>query len=246
MHTTHGLLKTSLVLACMAALAGAPMAMAESDEPGAAHPFKLTLGYYDYGQDQGKDINLRWSEGDTHAWIGHYEDHSFGAQDRMGVDTNWAANEWLSFQPSLQTANGGFWGGSLNAQAGHDTFVVLGWGRTNLKPYFNLNFDPNDAITLGVGHVFENGQSWGLSVIRDDRLHTGQMDRHLTGRIPFGQDRLSVDLMYKTGQGDAGWVKAWSYSLTWDFPRWFLRVARDPKQGFSSQDANRLSTGFRF
>ncbi len=234
-------------IACFAACLGcAFQAHAQSEDHTGVHPFKFTAGVYDYGSDQGKDLNLRWSEGEAHAWVGHYEDRSFGRQDRAGADTSWAANDWLSLQPSLQAASGGFWGGSLNVQAGHDDFVVLGWGRTNLLPYFNLNFDPNDAITVGAGHAFDNGQSWSVSVIRDDRLHTGQTDRHLTGRIPVGDDRLSIDLMYKTGQGDDGHVKAWSYTLTWDFPQWFLRVAHDPKQGFSAQDANRLSAGMRF
>lgn len=212
----------------------------------ATHPFKLTVGLYDYAGDQGKDVNLRWSHGDTHAWIGHYEDDSFGSQARIGVDTSVDVTELVSLQPSLQAATGGYAGASLNAQVGHVTYGIVGWGRTNLKPYFNLNFDPNDAITLGCGHVFDDGQNWSVFVVRDDRLHTGQTDWHLTGRVPLDSDRLSLDLMRKTGEGDEGPVKAWSWSITWDFPSWFLRLAHDPKQNFSGTDATRLATGWRF
>lgn len=216
-----------------------------AQEP-ATHPFKLTAGVYNYADDQGKDVNLRWSHGDTHAWIGHYEDGSFGSQARIGVDTSVDVTELVSLQPSLQAATGGYAGGSLNAQVGHSTYGIVGWGRTNLKPYFNLNFDPNDAITLGCGHVFDDGQNWSVFVVRDDRLHTGQTDWHLTGRVPLDGDRLSLDLMRKTGEGDDGPVKAWSWSITWDFPSWFLRLAHDPKQNFSGADATRLATGWRF
>ncbi len=213
----------------------------ESDKP-----FKLTVGYYHDAQDPGKDVNLRWQHEDTHVWVGHYEDHAFGGQDRAGIDTSWDLNEWVSLQPSLQVATGGFVGGSVNAQVGHESYGIVGLGRTNLKPYFNLNFDPNDAITLGGGHVFSDGQNWSLFMVRDDRLHTGQTDWHLTGRVPMGPDRLSLDLMHKQGQGDDGHVQAWGLSVGWDFPSWFVRVARDPKQNFSGADAWRFSTGMRF
>lgn len=238
----HQILTALLPLAWLA-LTGP--ACAQSDEAD-AHPFKLTLGYYQYDDDLGKDINLRWQHGSSHVWVGHYEDHGFGQQDRVGADTSVDVSDLVSIQPSVQAATGGFVGGSLNAQIGHEWYGLVGFGRTNLKPYFNLNFDPNDAITLGAGHEFGNGQNWSVFVVHDDRLHTGQTDWHLTARIPVEEDRLSLDLMRKSGEGDDGYVKAWALSVTWDFPRWFLRVARDPKQSFSAQDAWRLSGGVRF
>lgn len=216
------------------------------DNAEAKNPFKLTAGYYRYKHDEGKDLNLRWQHGNSHVWLGHYEDHHFGAQDRIGADSSFDLTNIVSIQPSIQAATQGFLGGSLNAQIGHEWYGLVGFGRTNLKPYFNLNFDPNDAITLGAGHQFENGQNWALFVIRDDRLHTGQTDWHLTARIPVATDRLSLDLMHKAGQGDAGYIKAWSLNATWDLPTWFLRVARDPKQSFSGDDAWRFSGGIRF
>lgn len=228
---------------CLLTLSAPPHAWANDDVP---HPFELTLGSYRYANDQGQDVNLRWKQGDTHAWIGHYQDGSFGKQARIGSDTSWPLNDLVSLQPSLQAATGGFMGGSLNVQVGHDTYGLAGWGRTNLKPYFNLNFDNNDAITLGAGHSFDNGQSWSLLMVRDDRLHTGQTNWHLTGHIPVADNRLSLDLLHKSGQGDSGPVRAWGYTVTWDFPRWSLRLARDPKQSFTADDALRLSVGMRF
>jgi hypothetical protein len=228
------------------ALVGTAQAQAQQSDAEPAHPLKLTLGYYQYEHDQGKDVNLRWQHGDSHVWIGHYEDHGFGSQDRIGVDTGIDLNDTVSLQPSIQVATGDYVGGSLNAQIGHKLYGLVGWGRTNRKPYFNLNFDPNDAVTLGGGYQFDNGQNWALFVIHDDRLHTGQTDWHLTARIPMDADRLSLDLMRKSGDSEVGYIKAWGLSATWDFPSWFLRLARDPKQNFSADDAWRVSGGMRF
>lgn len=237
-----------LALLGLCAAAQAQSDGSESGDAGAQprKPFKLTLGYYHYPDDTGKDVNLRWQHGDTHAWLGHYEDATFGAQARAGVDTAWQLNDLVSLQPSVQVATGGFVGGSLNAQVGREAYAIAGWGRTNLKPYANLNFDPNDAYTLGAGRALDNGQVWTFFMVRDDRTHTGQTHWHLTARLPVGRDRLSVDLLRKIGQGDDGQVRAWGLTVGWDFPTWFIRVARDPKQNFSAVDAWRLSTGVRF
>lgn len=219
-------------------------ALADNGTPSTA--WKLTTGYYQYQHDQGKDINLRWQRDASHVWLGHYEDHEFGGQDRVGLDTSVDVGDLVSLQPSLQAATGGFVGGSLNAQIGHGWYGLLGWGRTNLKPYFNLNFDPNDAVTIGAGREFANGQTWSTYVVHDDRLHTGQTDWHLTARVPVDGDRLTLDVMRKSGQSDVGYIKAWALSVGWDFPSWFVRVARDPNQNFSAQDAWRVSGGLRF
>jgi hypothetical protein len=233
------------VLYCLIGLTLAGLAHADDGDNNKA-PFKLTASYYQYRDDQGQDVNLRWQHGDTHVWVGHYQDGNFGGQDRIGVDTSYDLNDMVSVQPSVQAATGDYIGGSINAQIGHEWYGLVGFGRTNMKPYFNLNFDPNDAITLGGGHQFANGQNWSLFVIYDDRLHTNQTDWHLTARIPMASDRLSLDLMHKAGESDVGYIQAWALSVTWDFPTWFLRVARDPKQNFSGDDAWRLSGGVRF
>ena len=53
-------------------------------------------------------------------------------------------------------------------------------------------------------------------------------------------------VLRKTGDGDGGHVAAWGETITYDFPRWFLREAWDPKQNFSTADVFRLSAGLRF
>lgn len=219
---------------CMAQEAGSPQ-------------YKLTAGVYRYRDDTGHDLNLRWQQADTHLWLGAYQDRSFGSQWRTGVDRSWALLPWLSIQPSLQWATGGFVGGSATLQAGDPWYGVLGWGRTNLKPYFNLNFDPNDAYTVGVGWRGEGDRNLSATLVADDRLHTGQKHWHLNGRWPIPNgDRLTLDVLRKSGQGDNGHVQAWGWSVAYDWPHWFVRVARDPQQNFADQDALRLAVGRRW
>ena len=221
--------------------------LARADE-GEARPFKLTAGDYRYsgGQD-GQDLNLRWRRSDTSVWVGYYHDPTFGGQARTGFDTTIPVAQGATLQPSLQAASGGFLGASLNFQVGDPWFALLGWGRTNLKPYFNLNFDPNDAITAGIGWHGERDRTVALTLIADDRLSTHQKDWHLYGRWPWSENlRVTLDLMRKVGEGDSGTVHAWGFSATLDFPAWFVRLARDPKQNFSAQDATRFVVGARF
>lgn len=214
--------------------------------------WKLSAGDYRYrsaSPDRGHDVNLRWQQDDTHVWAGVYEDRSIGRQWRGGVDTSWSPLDRVTVQPSLQAATGGFIGASATAQLNMaQWFGLVGWGRTNLRPYFNLNFDPNDAVTLGAGWRGADGRQLSTTWIADDRLHTGQRHWHWTVRWPTGErQRVTVDLLHKRGQGDSGWVQAWGWTATYDAPNgWFLRCARDPRQNFSDQDALRLSLGTRW
>jgi len=224
--------------------------------------FKLTLGRYQLRTagggpaTDGSDINLRWRQADRTLWLGVYRDGQFGRQWRAGWDDHWnlpglAADVAALLQPqllpSLQLASGGFVGGSLALQAGGPVFVQVGMGRTNLRPYANLNFDPNDALTLAVGWQGDGERQLTLSAIADDRLHTGQQHHHLTLRWPLAPGwRVSADLLHKQCLGDDGPVRAWGQSLGLDGPRWFARLAHDPHQNFSAQDAWRLSGGLRF
>ena len=216
--------------------------------PSAEQPFKLTVADFRYASaPSGQDANLRWRSSDSSYWVGYYHDPTFGAQSRVGFDTSIALGESTTLQPSLQAASRGFAGGSVNLQMGDPWFALVGWGRTNLKPYFNLNFDPNDAITLGAGWHGPGGKTLSLTLVADDRLHTRQRHWHAFARWPLTPSlRGTFDLLRKTGDGDTGPVRAWGWSATLDFPTWFLRLARDPKQNFSSQDVTRIAAGLRF
>jgi hypothetical protein len=215
-------------------------------ESGPQFPWKLTVGEYAYADYTGTDVNLRWRADDTSAWFGVYSDRVFGTQARTGADTSISLGEYVQVQPSVQAATLGFLGGSINLQLGSAWYGLAGFGRTDARPYFNLNFDPNDALTLGAGHHAENGISYSLFLVADDRFHSGQRDWHANVQIPFGDSHATLDLLRKSGLSDVGPIKGWGFSANYDWPRWFLRLAYDPHQNFSAQDAWRLASGVRF
>jgi hypothetical protein len=221
-------------------------AQAVADGSGAALPWKLTVGEYLYSTYTGTDVNLRWRADDTSAWVGAYSDEVFGTQVRAGTDTSISLEKYVQLQPSLQVATGGFVGGSINLQAGASWYGLVGFGRTNGRPYFNLNFDPNDAVTFGAGHHAANGANYLIFVVAGDRFDTGQRDWHANVQIPFGDSHATLDLLYKRGLSDVGFITGWGFSANWDWPKWFLRVAYDPYQNFSAQNAWRFATGVRF
>jgi hypothetical protein len=213
--------------------------------PGTDLHWKLTLGEYAYATYFGTDVNLRWRGDGSDGWLGVYRDSVFGTQARIGADTVIRVANYVQLQPSLQLATRGFVGGSLNVQLGGAWYGIAGLGRTDARPYFNLNFDPNDAVTLGAGHQ-AGGVSYMVFVVADNRFHTGQRDWHLNAQIPCGDSHVTLDVLRKSGLSDAGPVTAWGFSANYDWPRWFLRVAFDPYQNFSGQDAWRFAAGIRF
>jgi hypothetical protein len=229
-----------LTLVC-AAVPGAGAQAAETP-----YDWKLTLGEYFYSGYAGSDANLRWRANDVDAWIGVYSDSVFGSQFRTGADTSFQVVKYLQVQPSIQLATRGFVGGSLNIQVGSEWYGIVGIGRTDARPYFNLNFDPNDAMTYGLGHIAENGLIFNVFVIEDNRFHTGQRDWHANAQIPFGPEHATVDVLHKTGLSDAGRISAWGGSFNYEWPRWFARLAYDPYQNFSAQSAWRVAGGVRF
>ncbi len=151
--------------------------------------------------------------------------------------------------PSLQYATRGFLGGSLTAEIGERYFGLAGFGRTNLKDYFNLNFDPNDMVLLGAGTRALPKTTLTAFQIRDDRLGTGQRVTHLTARIkPDDQTRWTVAVFHKEGRPDASsdWVRGTGVTVTYDFSRYFARLASDPHVNFSNNNMVRVAFGLRF
>jgi len=243
----------------IAAIVGfAPLTVAAQDEIKAAesgdtaeHPasrFKFSYGRYFYSdKNTGQDLNLRLEVDSTRLWIGRYNDNALGIQDRAGFDRSFSLNETVSVQVSAQTATGGFLGGNLQATAGNQLLVIVGIGRTNLKPYYNLNFDPNDAITLGAGWKRPNGSTVSMTIVSDNRLGTGQKIWHLFWRQgDLRNARWTLDVNYKDGTGSDGLVHGWGVTATVDYQRWFLRLAFEQHQNFASFDAMRINAGYRF
>lgn len=233
---------------CCSALAWAGDGSNRSASDSEPISFKLTPSYY--GSSDGNnatDINIRGNRGPHAAWIGFYRDHDGFQQPRAGYeftrDTELSHVVW-----SVQAASGGFIGGSINAQLGDPVYAIVGFGRTNLHTYYNLNFDPNDAITLGIGAKVSPDAELSLFHIWDDRLDTRQRVTHLYLHRTLSKDeRFSVDGSYKHGlNSDNRFVTGYALTVTYAYRQYFIRAAHDQYANFGNTTQNRISVGLTF
>ncbi|HAN56161.1 MAG TPA: hypothetical protein DCQ77_08245 [Betaproteobacteria bacterium] len=209
---------------------------------------KLTSSYYRISDgNNAADLNLRGDYGAQVGWIGFYRDREGFQQARAGYEKHADLGN-VRLVLSAQVASRGFLGGSVNAEIGGDTFALLGFGRTNLHDYYNLNFDPNDAITFGIGTRAIAATELSLYRVQDDRLGTGQRVTHLVARRHFtAMQRLTLDYSYKSGQDSTGQRGVGSgLVLTYDFEPWFARVGYDPDVNFTGNRMTLFAVGKRF
>ncbi len=210
--------------------------------------FKFTPSWYRSSDaNNAYDLNLRGNLHEHTAWVGYYHDSSGFGQTRAGYDNRFEAGV-ARVTLSGQMASGGFAGGSVSAEVGGENYAIAGFGRTNLHDYYNLNFDPNDAITLGVGSRAFAGTELTLFHLWDDRLGTHQRVTHaVVRRRMAGEQRLTVDVSHKSGlTPDENFVRGNALTLTYDYRNWFARIARDQYVNFSNTHQTRLSLGMRF
>ena len=240
-------LRFQFAIAALALAVSLP-AQADEDKPEAI-AYKLTPTYMD-GSDgvRAYDLNLRGSKGPHYAWIGYYRDNQGVRQWRTGYEYRIDNDAWrLVLSP--QWAGGGFLSLSANSELGPQAFFgILGLGRTNLRNSYSLTFDPNDAITLGAGTRAIDKLEFSLFQIRDNRLDTGQRVTHAVTRwSPADKQRLTLDLVHKRGLATNGqMVSGNSFTLTYDYGNYFVRVARDAYANFSPATQKRFSAGLRF
>lgn len=214
-----------------------------------AWAFKFTPSYYVTTHEKDAvDLNLRANHGPHAIWLGHYQRGGEYEQTRTGYEYT-AQIPFGQLVPSLQFATHGFIGGSINAQIGGPIYVLLGFGRTNMKDYYNLNFDPNDSVVFGFGTSLLPKSTLSLFTVKDNRLHTGQVVTHVVWRmLPDEHQRWTVDLSDKHGRAtvDDESVSGNAISVTYDYRDIFFRLAQDQKVNFTNEDQTRLSIGLRF
>ena len=224
----------------------APLALADD-----APAFKFTAGVYHFSgggapASDALDLNLRHSSDFGNVWIGWFRwPHEQFSQTRAGWDRTFDLGA-VRVQPSAQLASGGFAGGSLYAETGESWFAGAGIGRTNLRPYANLNFDPNDAWTVAGGYRWADNRSLAFTLVGDNRQNPDQRHFHVQYRTPVAGRRLVVDLLLKRGIVDGAMVHRAGLSVGYDWPRFFVRAAWDPKVNFTAQDMLRVQAGTRF
>jgi len=245
------LASTFLAVLLMNGLASAVSAAGDPDTaaaPSSAPTNKITLAYYDFSSGKtGADVNLRHTFKSSTAWIAAYHQSDRFDQVRLGYEYDYHGN-WLTLVPSAQAATHGFLGATIYAEAGRSLFGIGGAGRTNLQPYWNLGFDPNDYVQAGAGYRDHAGNTMSVFAIRDVRLGTRQTNTHLLFRRYLPDEwRLTVDVVREHGNGDEGLVvRSWSVSVDIDYRRWFVRVAEDPHVNYTADRQVRIAAGMRF
>lgn len=235
-------------LACgtaAAVLASAAHSVRADDN--SAPAYKLTVGRFQDAQTgTANDLNLRRSFSAGNAWLGYYNAPDVSERQwRLGADGSIDLGA-VRLQPAGQLASHRYAAASLSAETGDSWFVGAGLGRTNLRPNVNLNFDPNDSWSLVAGWR-GGGVSYQLQYIRDNRQNPDQRHLHLVWRQPLrdGQ-RLTVDLLHKQGLLDGSNIQRWGATVGYDWPAFFVRVARDPNVNFTPETQWRISGGARF
>ena len=236
-------------LALLAALA---MSCATTNAPGAdavdeKPANKLTLGNYHFSETgNATDLNLRHTNDFGDTWLGYYHSSRRGEhQGRAGWDNTFDLGP-ARFTTSAQIASRGYFNWSVYLETGDPWFTGAGFGRTNLQPNWNLNFDPNDSWTVAAGWR-AGGESIAFQWIRDNRENPDQRHIHAVYRksLPNGQ-RVTLDILHKRGLVDGESIHKTGASFTYDWPRFFIRLAFDPKVNFTNEDMWRLAVGTRF
>ena len=222
-------------------------ARAADDE---AIAYKFTPDFYSTTNEHSAyDLNLRGKLGPHAAWIGYYRRGEEFDQLRAGYEGTFKTPIGTLI-PSAVVATHGFVGGSVNALIGDRYFGIVGLGRTNLADYFNLNFDPNDAVTFGAGTSAIPDTTLLLFQVKDNRLHTGQRVNHFVARTGDYANgfRWTVDVFHRSGREtpDSALVRGTGVALTCDYHEFFVRVANDPHVNFTPDRMVRLAVGVRF
>ncbi len=222
---------------------------AQPPQPAQNEPwdFKATSSWYSSASTPNAvDLNLRAHQGAHTLWVGQYHDPHFD-QARAGWEYILQGDGW-QVVPSLQAATHGYSSGSFSAQLGPKVYTILGWGRSNLQPYMNLNFDPGEAYTLGAGM---RGRISTLSafMVKDDRLHNDQVVHHFIWRYtPKAGPRWTMDVSSKRGRPaeNEPSVNGFGLALTYEHQGLFVRLAQEQNVYFMPEDQTRLALGMRF
>ena len=85
--------------------------------------------------------------------------------------------------------------------------------------------------------------------IFSDATHYFQWPSTLGTNNPVADLRQIQDqgtTLRSIGNVEGEYIRRWGGTLTYDWPRFFVRVARDPNTNFTTVDSWRLSVGTRF
>lgn len=248
-------MRLCLLLAATATLPGA--ASADTPAPTSATPtaveraddlaWKATGSLYVQEGGASGDLNLRRQAGVLAGWLGVFHDPHSDTVARAGLEADLHAGPLLVV-PTLQAASNGLKAAQLYSEIGGASYAILGASRTNLRPFYNLSWDPNESVQLGLGRHLSRYDRLYAFTIFDVRLHTGQQDTHLLWRHRLGSRLgLTFDGLYKSGHTDSGrYVRAAGVGAYVDGPHWLLKTYFDPYVNFTDHSMFRLGLGAKF
>ena len=208
---------------------------------------KLTLAFYYLPGDPSFDLNYRRQFGSFVGWIGAFIEPSGGSQGRVGGEYDFQ-HEWLLVIPTLQVNTSGAVSGSLYSEIGTEYYGILGFARTNLRPFNDLFFDPTESVQLGLGWKINSyDKLFGYSIF-DVRLHTGQQDTHVLWRHRLDDNNgITFDALYKSGHTDEGnYIRSGGIGVYYDRPTWFWKAYYDPYSNFTRHTMVRVGIGLKF
>lgn len=214
--------------------------------------WKTTVSRYrDTAQGWATDLNLRGNTERYTFWLGDYQAPDGVHQLRAGLETGRALGPMGKVVGSMQVASGGFVGWSLTwdgrPASGPGWGGLLGIGRTNARPYVNLNFDPNDSLMAGMTWTLDSGAVVMAYQIRDDRLGTGQRVTHGVWRAPVAGRRVTLDLFTRSGAASSGEpvFRGSGLTGTLDLGPGFIRLGWDTRANYTAANVLRVAVGTR-
>ena len=209
---------------------------------------KLTFSVYFTNGDRLYDLNLRHQFGPLTAWIAGFADPNGTKLIRVGAQYDYK-KAWFHFVPTIEVATTKAVSGSLYSELGSGkTFAIAGVSRTNLKSFFDLFWDPSDAVQLGVGHKISSYDRIQAYSIIDVRLHTEQQNTHVVYRHKLNANNgITFDGVFKSGHDDSGrFIRTVGIGAYYDRPKWFWKVYYDPHVNFTSHTMVRTGIGLKF
>ena len=209
---------------------------------------KLTFGVYFTPGARVYDLNLRHQFGNLTAWIAGFYDPKSNKLLRVGAQYDYKKG-WLHLVPTLEVSTTRAMSGSLYSELGSGrTYAIAGIARTNLRPFFDLFWDPGDSVQLGIGHKISNYDRIQGYTIFDVRLHTEQQNTHVLWRHKLNANNgITFDAVFKTGHGDSGeFIRAAGIGVYYDREKWFWKLYYDPHVNFSDRTMVRTGIGLKF
>ena len=209
---------------------------------------KLTFGVYFTPGARVYDLNLRHQFGPWTAWIAGFYDPKSSKLMRVGAQYDYKKG-WLHLVPTLEVSTTRAMAGSLYSELGSGrTVAIAGIARTNLRPFFDLFWDPGDSVQLGIAHKISNYDRIQGYTIFDVRLHTQQQNTHVLWRHKLNASNgITFDGVFKSGHTDSGeFIRDVGIGVYYDRPKWFWKLYYDPHVNFSDHAMVRTGIGMKF